>query len=115
MCEGVIDALTAVDAGFDAVALLGSSIADDRVADQVARAAGRAIVLALDADDAGELGAARLASLLSEKGRRATRLRPDSGFADLNEWRAGAGDDWARILDERVRDVLAPADLALHR
>lgn len=115
VCEGVIDALTAADAGFDAVALLGSAIADDRVADEVARTAGRAIVLALDADDAGESGAARLASLLSEKGRRATRLRPDSGFADLNEWRAGAGDDWARILDERVRDVLAPTDLALHR
>lgn len=114
VCEGVIDALTAADAGFDALALLGSSIADDRVADEVAKTSA-AVVLALDADDAGDAGATRLARLLSDRGRAATRLRPDPGFTDLNQWRAGVGDDWIRVLGQRVQRVLASDDLTLQR
>jgi DNA primase len=114
VCEGVIDALTAADAGFDALALLGSSIADDRVSDEVARTTA-SILLAFDADDAGDAGATRLARHLSDRGRTATRLRPDSGYIDLNEWRAGVGGDWVRVLSERVENVLAALDLTLQR
>lgn len=114
VCEGVIDALTAADAAFEALALLGSSIADDRVADEVARTTG-SILLAFDSDDAGDAGAARLATLLLDRDRTAMRLRPDSQFADLNEWRAAAGDDWGRVLRQRVRDALASSEFALHR
>ncbi len=114
VCEGAIDALTVADAGYNSIALLGSSIADERVAMEIMRSDGP-IVLAFDADDAGDRGATRLAGLLREQGRVPTRLRPESEFVDLNEWRTRAGTDWIRQLGDRVDEALSAREHALRR
>lgn len=69
VCEGVIDALSAASTGSAAVAVLGATYIDDRVAREVAKgAAGRKIVLAFDGDPAGRNAAETLASSLTKVG-----------------------------------------------
>ena len=86
ICEGAIDALTAAAAGCRSVALLGSTVADTRVADRIARFHADGVVIAFDADEAGDRGAAELARLLRTRGVCAVRLRPPEQVSDLNDW-----------------------------
>lgn len=102
ICEGAFDALSAVGAGLQSAALLGSTIADERVADKIASHGGR-IVLAFDADASGDRGAARLASMLTERGRSPVRLRPGAEAVDLNEWCVRTGTGWGCELGGSVR------------
>lgn len=86
ICEGAIDALTAAAAGCRSVAVLGSTVADTRVADRITRLHADGVVIAFDADAAGDRGAAELANLLRTRGVRAARLRPPEQASDLNDW-----------------------------
>lgn len=97
VCEGAIDALTAAGAGIRSAAALGSTLADARVADRLA-SYGVAITIGFDADDAGDHGAASLASLLKSRGCHPTRLRPPPEYGDLNQWRVTLGDAWADLV-----------------
>jgi hypothetical protein len=114
VCEGSIDALSAVSAGHHAVAILGTSLANDRVASRLARGARRPVI-AFDADEAGDAAAARLTDLLREEGVDACRLRPPESNGDLNSWLVQSGGRFASDLCCGLRQSLTQHGLALGR
>lgn len=80
LVEAPIDALSLVSCGFPALALCGTTGPS-----WLHIACGlRRVLLAFDADDAGEGAAEKLASQLERFGARCGRLRPD-GFKDWND------------------------------
>lgn len=104
VCEGILDALSAVQAGYTAAAVLGNRAPDEGIAQALLeRFHGRRLVLAFDDDDAGRGGAARLAALLAERGAgdRIDVLRPRHG--DLNEWLQHAREDFPAQLRADVK------------
>ena len=99
VCEGLPDALTATQAGFHAVALLGAQAPDEAVAARIAnhaRTRGLDVVLACDPDEAGQRAAQLLERLLNREGLQADRLLPPADL-DLNAW-ALTDPDWADNL-----------------
>ncbi|MGH8983189.1 MAG: toprim domain-containing protein [Acidimicrobiia bacterium] len=109
VCEGIPDALSAGGAGLPAAAVLGAALPDERTASRVLAIAGRDhLVIAFDADERGQVGAARLAELISERAPgQATRLViPD---ADLNSWAQRAGPAFPRALHEAIRVAVPEA------
>jgi DNA primase len=116
VCEGIPDALTAAQAGFRSVGLLGAQTPDEGVA---ARLAGHAdntatqLVLVCDPDAAGQRVAESLVPLLAECGHSAHVVTPPGGF-DLNDWAnrdAGWAAELRRTLDSpgMVAAVAAPS------
>jgi DNA primase len=101
----VIDALSANAAGYRGVAVLGPARADAETASRLARLDGR-LVLALDADPAGNDATARLARHLTAIGRRPTVLRLADG--DLNDALVAAS-NWPRKLAAHVDRATAAA------
>lgn len=94
VCEGIPDALSAAQAGYRAVAVLGAGLPDGWVADGLVRRIGTGrLVVAFDADEAGHAGGKRLTALLAERGvaDRTGRLSPPSGREDINAWLQGTG------------------------
>ena len=89
--EAPIDALSLAAAGIPALALGGTSWPDWLPS----ACALRPVVLALDADEAGDAGCARLASALQAYGAKIERWRP-SGGKDWNELLATLGPDQLR-------------------
>jgi DNA primase len=90
--EGIPDALTAAEAGYAAVGILGSQSPDDRVADALARHAastGRQLIAVVDADPAGRAWGEHLMDLVATRGSRLKSLEPPDGL-DLNSWAASA-------------------------
>lgn len=88
ICEGIPDALTAAQAGYDAVGILGSQAPDDRVGAQLARHADdrrRRLVAIIDADPAGRAWGSHLTHLLATRGRELEVVEPPDGL-DLNSW-----------------------------
>lgn len=114
--EGLPDALTAADAGCRAVALLGSGLVDQPVADAlVTRWPDRRLVVAFDADAPGARSSVQLTALLEAAGARATcALRLPAGTGDLNEWRQSSGDRFADELRLRL-DSMRPVEKGLGR
>jgi DNA primase len=102
VCEGAIDALSAASAGHHAVAILGTSLADDRVASRLAMGTRRPVI-AFDADEAGDLAAGRLIGLLQGRGVDARRLRPPGQVGDLNAWSIHGGNRFPADLCREVR------------
>lgn len=108
--EGVIDALSATAAGLRGVALLGASVPDPSrpsaaSAELIERLAGMdgRLVLALDADDAGQRATHRLHELLADRRPDTVRVSPPPGVNDLNDWMRLAGDHWPEQLTGEVR------------
>lgn len=101
--EGIPDALTAAEAGIDAVALLGFQAPDERVAAQLARHAGaRQLIAVVDTDDPGRACGLHLAELLKGHDRQVTIVEPTAG-GDLNAWALHDPDWWrAESLTSRV-------------
>lgn len=112
VCEGAIDALTAAAAGCRSVAVLGSTVADTRVADRIARLHADGVVIAFDADEAGDRGAAGLASLLRARGVCAARLRPPEQASDLNGWSRTVGASGLETIAAAARDAAQRDDRA---
>ena len=84
ICEGLPDAYSAACGGFDAVAVLGATYPDERIARRITElVAGRSVVIAFDNDLAGNAGAERLGGLLSAYFVDARRIRLPEG-CDLN-------------------------------
>ena len=84
LCEGELDTLSAVSAGFPAVGIAGAKLWKDSWADLLRPWAGR-IVIAYDNDESGRLGSEELAEKLALCSLPIpTRLRLPEG-ADLNE------------------------------
>ena len=82
VCEGAIDALSAATAGYRAVGVLSAAYCDEAVAVALARLP-QPLVLALDADEAGQAATARLTALLEARGRTPVHL--DIREGDLND------------------------------
>lgn len=108
--EGVIDALSAAAGGLRGIAMLGAAVPDpmqpsrsaNALVDRLAEMDGR-LVLALDADDAGQRGAERLQALLADCRPDTIRIRPPAHSKDLNDWMLRAGADWPAQLTGEVR------------
>lgn len=114
ICEGMFDALTAVQAGFPAVAVLGAGYPDEEAARAIlGRLPHERLMISFDDDSRGRAGGAKLAELLARQGagHRVHTLVP--GHGDLNHWLQTAGPRFATQLRELVVDVYqrrSPAD-----
>ncbi|HLU69659.1 MAG TPA: toprim domain-containing protein [Fibrobacteria bacterium] len=87
LCEGAMDTLSLLEAGFPAV---GIPDAADFKPSWTERFREKIVFVAFDADAAGEAGAARVIALLAEGGVEAHRLQVPPG-KDLNEWLRSGG------------------------
>lgn len=89
ICEGVMDALTAIQMGRCALALTGAAKV---LPDHVARAAvGREIYVVSDADNAGDGMWVRLRNQFSRLGIPVDRQRIPPPHNDLNDWHVATG------------------------
>jgi hypothetical protein len=98
--EGILDALTANAAGYRAVAVLGAALAAPSTQDRnplLERivALRSPLVVAFDADPAGETASGRLANMLRARGAQVVRLRVPEEANDLNGWMCGTA-NWQR-------------------
>ncbi len=103
--EGMTDALTAADAGYSAVALLGAGLADATMASTlVQRWPTQHLVIAFDAGSTGRRASSQLIKLLGEAGaaRRASALELPEGVDDLNEWCRTADRGFRSELSQRL-------------
>lgn len=110
VCEGAIDALSVAAGGRRSAAVLSAALADGRVAGQL-RQLDAPLVLAFDADDAGDLGARRLKSLLGDTGHPVIRLRPPAHLGDMNAWMT-ASRDWPDSLASALRSCFRAREQA---
>jgi hypothetical protein len=95
--EGAIDALSANAAGYRAVAVLSAAYPDRAIAHALSRLP-YPLVVAFDADEAGQAGAEHLAALLRAEHHPAPVLRFDHG--DLND-ALRQSSDWPNHLAAR--------------
>ena len=86
LCEGVVDTLTLLEAGFHAVGIPGAA---NFKALWVPLFRHKSVYVAFDADAAGEAGAAKVMALLMEQGIEAHRVKIPAG-KDINDWLRGA-------------------------
>ncbi len=114
--EGLTDALTAGDAGYPAVALLGVGLVDKTIATTLLkRWPTQHLVVAFDAGSPGRRGSTRLISLISEVdvAHPTSTLDLPAGFDDLNDWRQAAGHSFRTQLDHaigKIGPVRSPLD-----
>ena len=89
ICEGIPDGLTAAQAGYQAVAVLGSNAPDHNVAVELAKRARRDsshLVAVIDNDDAGHAWSNSLKRLLGGQGHPLSIVTPPTPGTDLNDW-----------------------------
>jgi len=110
--EGVLDALSANAAGFRAAAVFGAALvgggAQDRGGNVVAdRLAGldSPLILAFDADEAGQRGSDTLRGSLRERGAHTSRVHVPAEANDLNAWML-ASRDWQQAFRSAVRTAV---------
>ncbi|MEV8056552.1 phage/plasmid primase, P4 family [Streptomyces antimycoticus] len=104
LTEGPSDALTAVGAGFDAVAVRGASLAGSEalVTSLVDGLTGRTVVIAGDNDTAGKSFTTALADALVREGIHVRVLGiPESGW-DLTDWRHDSPESFPEILATEI-------------
>ncbi len=87
LCEGVIDTLTLIEAGFPAVGIPGAA---NFKAAWVSMFKNKSVYVVFDADAAGEAGAAKTIAQLTEQGIEAHRLPLPPG-KDINDWLRSGG------------------------
>jgi DNA primase len=116
VCEGIPDSLTAAQAGFGSVAVLGSQTPDHSVAMRLRAFADRqdlALVAIVDNDPAGHAWGQRLTELLADLGRDLRVITPPILGLDLNCW-AEVDTGWHNGIDPRSgrelhHDIQTPA------
>jgi DNA primase len=85
ICEGVIDALSAIELGYSSIALMGVSA--DVPSEQLLELRAKPVDVLLDWDEAGEKRAVEVMSILSQHGISAIRKRqPSPNVKDLNDY-----------------------------
>jgi DNA primase len=118
VCEGLPDALTAAQAGYRSVGLLGAQAPDETVAARVANYAELhrlQVVVMCDANEPGRAAGDRLGELLAAEHVDATLVEPPADLAgpaghavvDLNAW-AQLDPDWPADLNLAL-DAAGPA------
>lgn len=108
VCEGALDALSVAAAGRRSAAVLGAALADQRVARRL-RQLDALLILAFDADPAGDSGARRLKEMLGASRHPVLRLRPPPHLGDLNAWMV-ASRDWPESLSTALRSCFRDRD-----
>jgi hypothetical protein len=109
ICEGIPDALTAAQAGWRAVAILGAGLPDERIARELTgRFADETLVVAFDNDHRGHEGSAALLELLGRAGAadRMTVLELPDAAGDLNAWAVRSGARFEAELDHAVTTII---------
>lgn len=102
VCEGILDALSAAQAGQRAVAVLGVAAPNRAMADQVVqRFPGERLVVAFDGDPAGRCGAERMVELLADAGA-GERVGVVEVPGDLNDWLRASGERFPAELGAAV-------------
>lgn len=86
ICEGFFDALSVMKAGFRAMSLNSVSNVDLLARQLAGCIVPCPVILALDNDDKGREGTARLKEILKGKARVVSELAIGAGCKDLNEW-----------------------------
>lgn len=110
--EGGVDALSAAAGGYRAVAVLSAGYSDEAASVALARLP-HPLVIAFDADDAGQAAAHRLVALLKARQRPPVVL--DLGSGDLNDALLRS-DDWPTSLSAKVqRAIHSRPGLAIER
>lgn len=114
VCEGIPDALTATQAGYPAVGILGAQTPDTAVAARLAHHAHTRhldLVAIIDADPAGRTWGQRLAELVAEHHQALTIVEPPADGLDLNSW---AQDDptWHTALPAPLPTAVRSAALS---
>jgi len=104
--EGPIDALSAVAAGYDAAAILGTGTVSPGLADRLA-ATGQPLLLALDNDADGRRAHDHMTELLTERDVRWTALAIPEHYGDLNTWHLACRARWPEVMPacERLMGV----------
>jgi len=115
LTEGPGDALTAVAAGYDAVAIRGASLAGspELVEELAAGLKGTQVIVAGDNDTAGMTFSRRLAEGLAEFGIAVYMLAIPHAGDDLTDWRARDPQGFAAALHRAVKAAMpavAPAE-----
>lgn len=103
VCEGMPDALTAAQAGYRSVGLLGAQTPDESVAARLVNYAenvGAGLVILRDPDPAGRRVAETLAPLIADRGKEPLIVTPPDGL-DLNDW-SRTDPDWVSKLDAEL-------------
>jgi putative DNA primase/helicase len=108
VCEGPGDALTAVGAGFDAVAVRGAALAasPELIAELAEGLRGQRVVVAGDNDSAGQAFNQRLAQGLAAHGVEVCALALPDGVGDLSDWFASLRTAFAEVLHEAVEAAM---------
>jgi len=89
ICEGLPDALTAAQAGYRSVGVLGAGLPDAQLSHRLLEwFPGDRLVVAFDGDDSGRMGQQRLSTLLDEAGagNRVSHIDVPTRWGDLNGW-----------------------------
>lgn len=116
ICEGAADYLTAVSSGVSTIAIRGASLAGNQRVHDVLLALGRnrRILVAGDADDAGQNFSDKIARFCSEKEMQVHILEIQRGN-DLSDWRELAGLNWSEEFAEARRNASLASDLVGER
>ena len=102
--EGPGDALTAVAAGYDAVAVRGAAMSSDTLARELAEALGQSfVVVAGDADEAGQRFTQTISTALRNHGVEVRHLVIPNAGDDLTDWRGRDPEGFPGKLHEAVR------------
>jgi hypothetical protein len=115
VCEGIPDALTAAQAGYTAVGVLGSQAPDHSAAARLATHAEHHnldIVAVIDNDPAGRNWGQRLGDLLADHHHNLTVIEPPGEGLDLNAW-ARRDPGWTNQLDRALPPPIERAQLAV--
>jgi DNA primase len=106
VCESLIDALSLWCAGFrNVTAAYGTEGFTNEHLEAFVEAGVRRVLVAFDADPAGDRGAAALADTLGARGMEVWRVALPAG-ADVNEVACSAGDAAAKVLGGLLADAL---------
>jgi DNA primase len=104
LTEGPGDGITAVAAGYDAVVIPGASRGTSPgLADELAAGLkGRPVIVAGDADTAGETFARNVAAALTSRGIDVRELALPTGVNDLADWYGRDGEGFSAALADAV-------------
>lgn len=104
ICEGPGDALTSYAHGYSSVAIRGAALTSDLLADELATGLrGMRVMVAGDADKAGQDFTQTVASALAVRGVEVYRLAVADGYGDLSEWFEGNPEGFASDLYAAIR------------
>ncbi len=100
VCEGMPDALSAAQAGFDGIGLLGAQAATKSIAPRIADSIGRdtSVLCFADNDHAGLGWVRTLIEDLDAEGVTAAAASPPSTYNDLNDWLTAEPSGLQRVL-----------------